>query len=59
MGDPPLISKGRHPCPACGRKGVGYAPHPHAFGHKDFNRFQCRYCKKTFKRKETKSHDQS
>ena len=48
--DPPAVYKGRHPCPSCGKKGLGFAAHPHAYGHKD--RFICRYCKKVFKRKE-------
>lgn len=40
---------GRAPCPACGRKGLGYATHPHAIGWKDYGRASCRYCRKRFK----------
>ncbi len=47
-----LVRKGRAVCPRCGKKGVGYAPHPHAFGYKDYSRLRCRYCKATFKVRE-------
>ena len=47
--DPALVSSGRAPCPKCGRKGLGYAPHPHARGHYDFSRMRCRYCRTMFK----------
>lgn len=43
------LSGGRVPCPKCGKKGVGYAKHPHAFGQKDYDRAACRYCKARFK----------
>lgn len=43
-----MLQSGRVECPACGRKGVGYAPHPHAFGYKDYTKARCRYCHKTF-----------
>jgi DNA-directed RNA polymerase subunit RPC12/RpoP len=36
-------------CPNCGKKGLSYAPHPHAFGWKDYDRVACRYCGKRFK----------
>jgi transposase-like protein len=39
-------------CPACNRKGLHYAMHPHAFGWKDTSRLECRFCHKTFKIKE-------
>ena len=48
------LGRGRAKCPKCGKKGLGYAMHAHAFGFKDYDRFRCRYCKKTFKRKEPK-----
>lgn len=41
-------------CPACKRKGLHRANHPHAFGHKDPNRVECRYCGGRFKRKQEK-----
>ena len=40
---------GRGVCPKCGKRGLGYAMHPHAFGHKDYTRASCRYCRATFK----------
>jgi len=46
------LHRGRAICPACGRKGLGYANHPHAFGWKDYGRASCRYCGKVFKVKE-------
>ena len=54
MNIPVAVLKGRGKCPACGKKGLGVANHPHAFGHKDYGRFICRYCKKVFKKKENK-----
>ena len=36
------------PRPNCGRKGLHYASHPHAFGYKDYERVECRFCKKKF-----------
>ena len=36
-------------CPKCGRKGLHYAAHPHAFGWKDYERARCRFCRSTFK----------
>ena len=44
-----LVRKGRAVCPRCGRKGLGYADHPHAFGWKDHERLDCRYCRRQFK----------
>lgn len=49
-----LLHRGRVKCPACGRRGMGYANHPHAFGHKDLDKAQCRYCRKTFRIRERK-----
>ena len=46
------LQSGRVVCPACGRKGLGYAPHPHAYGWKDYSRASCRYCHKQFKKRE-------
>lgn len=43
------LKSGRFPCKKCGRKGVGFAKHPHAQGWKDFDRAVCRYCRATFK----------
>jgi aspartate carbamoyltransferase regulatory subunit len=37
------------PCPKCGKKGLHYSNHPHAFGWKDFYHVNCRYCNTTFK----------
>ena len=45
------LYKGRAKCPSCGKKGVGFANHAHATGHKDFSRFSCRYCHKVFREK--------
>lgn len=39
------------PCPKCGRKGLNYAPHPHAFGWKDYGHVKCQYCGGSFKLK--------
>jgi hypothetical protein len=50
--DPIALRKGRHICPSCGKKGIGYAGHAHAFGYKDYDRFSCRYCKKVYRRKQ-------
>jgi hypothetical protein len=36
------------PCPKCQRKGLSYAPHPHAFGWKDYGHAYCRYCHTRF-----------
>ncbi|MEN6317257.1 MAG: hypothetical protein ABFD82_00665 [Syntrophaceae bacterium] len=47
--DMALVNKHRAPCPKCGRKGVGYANHPHAFGYRDYDRLECRYCNAKFK----------
>jgi hypothetical protein len=44
-----MLCSGRVECPYCHRKGVGYAGHPHATGHKDFARARCRYCRCEFK----------
>ena len=49
---PKAVYKGRAKCPHCGKKGVGFANHPHAYGQKDYSRFSCRYCGKTFKKKD-------
>jgi len=46
------LQSGRVVCPACGKKGVGYAPHPHAYGWKDYSKARCRYCGKRFKVRE-------
>ena len=35
-------------CPNCGKKGLNYANHPHAFGYKDYDKIVCRYCQKRF-----------
>ena len=43
------LQRGREVCPACNRKGLGYAMHPHAYGWKDYDRASCRYCRKTFR----------
>ncbi len=44
----PEMRSARQVCPKCTRKGVGYAPHPHAFGYKSYNRAVCRYCRAWF-----------
>lgn len=36
-------------CPACGKKGLHYANHPHAQGYKDISAAVCRFCGKRFK----------
>lgn len=43
------LQSGRAKCPKCGRKGVGYAPHAHALGYKDYDRARCRYCRAVFR----------
>ena len=35
-------------CPKCGRRGLHYAMHPHAFGYKDYSRVECRFCHTQF-----------
>jgi len=47
---PPLTGwrSGFPPCPKCGKKGLKYAPHPHAFGYKDYDHAVCRYCHARF-----------
>ena len=45
---PILMRKPFPPCPACGRKGLHYADHPHAAGWKDYSRLVCRFCDKRF-----------
>lgn len=42
------LQGGRIPCPKCGRKGLGFSAHPHAFGWKDYKRASCRYCDASF-----------
>ena len=42
------LGGGREICPKCNRKGLGFAPHPHAFGWKDYGRAKCRYCNSFF-----------
>ena len=39
-----LLRSGRLPCAKCGKKGVGFASHPHAQGFKNYSRAKCRYC---------------
>lgn len=39
------------PCPKCGKKGLAYADHRHAFGHKDKSRIICRFCRAVFSQK--------
>lgn len=43
------VGTGRATCPECKRKGVGYAGHPHASGHKDYDHATCRFCRCTFR----------
>ena len=38
----------KQPCPKCNRKGLHYREHPHAFGFKDYDRIECRFCKIVF-----------
>ena len=35
-------------CSRCGRKGLHFANHPHAFGYKDYDIVICRYCNGRF-----------
>jgi hypothetical protein len=37
------------PCPQCKRKGLHYCSHPHAFGWKDYDHAECRFCHGRFK----------
>jgi hypothetical protein len=53
--DTRLLQSGRAVCPKCGKKGVGYAAHPHAYGWKDYDRASCRYCRARFKMREPQS----
>lgn len=43
-----VVSAGRAECPKCHRRGVGFAPHPHAYGYKDRGRLICRFCRARF-----------
>jgi predicted RNA-binding Zn-ribbon protein involved in translation (DUF1610 family) len=36
-------------CPKCGKKGLHYPNHPHAFGYKDYSKIVCRFCGARFK----------
>lgn len=56
MSKPPndSLKSGRRVCPKCGKRGVGYASHPHAYGWKDYSRASCRYCGARFTVKEPK-----
>ena len=47
--DERLLHSARHPCQKCKKRGLGYAPHPHAFGSKDHGHALCRYCGARFK----------
>lgn len=47
----------KQPCPKCGKKGLHYGNHPHAYGFKDYSRIVCRFCKSKFKPKETPNVD--
>lgn len=38
----------KKPCPNCKRKGLHYSDHPHAFGYKDYDKAECRFCGKRF-----------
>ena len=44
-------------CPKCKRKGLHHPGHPHAFGYKDYERAECRFCKARFKMREPKPTD--
>ena len=44
----PSLSSGRVVCLKCGKRGVGYSSHPHAYGYKDYSRATCRYCQARF-----------
>lgn len=46
-----MIDYAKRPCPKCKRKGLHYSMHPHAYGHKDYSRLKCRFCKASFKLK--------
>jgi uncharacterized Zn-finger protein len=53
------LRSGRVVCPACGKKGLGYAAHPHAYGWKDYSYAVCRYCQKRFAVKQKPSLKES
>lgn len=36
-------------CPKCGKKGINYDDHAHAFGYKDYGFVRCRYCRSRWK----------
>jgi len=38
-------------CPKCGKKGLKYADHAHAFGYKDHSRITCRFCRSVYKQR--------
>lgn len=44
----PGLGQARGECPACTRKGVGFAPHAHAQGWKEYGKARCRYCRAVF-----------
>ena len=43
-------------CPKCGKKGLSYAPHPHALGFKDYDRVACRWCNARFSAEKMEAH---
>ena len=43
-------------CPKCGKKGLSYAPHPHAYGWKNYDKVACRYCEARFPASQIEAH---
>lgn len=40
-------------CPKCGRKGLHHPDHPHAFGWKEYDKAECRFCYARFRVRES------
>ncbi len=43
-------------CPKCGKKGLHYAKHPHAYGWKNYDKVSCRYCEARFPAPQIEAH---
>ena len=43
-------------CPKCCKKGLRYAPHPHAYGWKNYDKVACRYCGTRFPAPQIEAH---
>ena len=56
MASKEALQKGREKCPKCSRKGLGYAQQPHVISYRCrvIDKATCRYCKASFRIKESK-----